>query len=645
MLILNVLIALVVSSANLSLAACIKKPTASTATVISTAAGTNDGYYAAPSIITTTSKTAVGGSYGSPVVTAIPTTTTSFVPPVVSTTPAIPKGLGTEEVVPFPDPSKVIPFVDNFYTNQRNNPCWINMETNAGVRVTKPILDFWMPSSLKMDAGINLPAANGCPAVNPSNWSGIPMDPTDGKPVLEAIHKHNIDYCINATQARKPEQVSNVYFEDRRSKGYNLINGLGPLASVWFTVSKFRVDDNGNGWGDRTNPEFNTIATFLDPTAGPPKFQSLMLSVPSLATSQAPTGIVSGHTAEAYRKSLALAYVLPERYQQMVARAAESGENVFSLVSIHLSTSCRAARDLTRKLLLNSLGSNDTTYLAKLAVSGTSENDKFADLAATWETLKFRTNYGFPIIGKLNQPAVVPKGSEVLLETRFPYLSGDQLRTILKSTALPSGHPINDDEEGWGRLNLFVAAAGPTQLNGDLDFTQNADLGDFSAVDIWKNDITGAGKLVKRGSGLLQLKGVNTFTGGLVVLGGTVEASAKSIGAGDVYVGGSLILSSSGVIVKGNLATLKGSKIAVKAATIKVEGDLVIEGGELIVDLEGFKKGDLINLFEAKSIAGGFQSIKGGKLVLHSQRRQPYRRLKLLSSFPFLNIFEFFFHS
>lgn len=54
----------------------------------------------------------------------------------------------------------------------------------------------------------------------------------------------------------------------------------------------------------------------------------------------------------------------------------------------------------------------------------------------------------------------VPKGAEVLLETRQPYLDSTQRRWVLATTGLPSGYPVLDDAEGWGRLNLFSAADG-----------------------------------------------------------------------------------------------------------------------------------------------------------------------------------------
>ena len=115
--------------------------------------------------------------------------------------------------------------------------------------------------------------------------------------------------------------------------------------------------------------------------------------------------------------------------------------------------------------------------------------------------------YGLSQIADGGKEAVVPKGAEVLLETRFPYLDVEQRRVVLKTTARASGFPVMDDAEGWGRLDLFAAADGFGAFGGDVAVTMDASLGGFSAKDTWRNDISGAGKLTKRGAGVLILGG------------------------------------------------------------------------------------------------------------------------------------------
>jgi len=160
----------------------------------------------------------------------------------------------------------------------------------------------------------------------------------------------------------------------------------------------------------------------------------------------------------------------------------------------------------------------------------------------------------------------VPKGAEVLLETRLPYLSADQRRVVLKTTALGSGYPVLDDPGGWGRLNLFAAADGYGQFNGSVTISMDASQGGFNAADTWRNDIGGAGKLTLNGTGALTLAGANTYTGGTQVRGGTLIAgSRQAFGTGDVYVsaGTVAIAAPARASIAGNYTQLKAGTLAI----------------------------------------------------------------------------------
>ncbi len=136
----------------------------------------------------------------------------------------------------------------------------------------------------------------------------------------------------------------------------------------------------------------------------------------------------------------------------------------------------------------------------------------------------------------------VPKGAEVLLETRLPYLDAAQRREVLRTTALPAGYVLLDGFEQWGRLNLFAAADGYGSFDSDVVVALDAAAGGFGAADAWRNDIDGCGGLTKQGSGTLTLTGHNAYTGGTVLKSGALVAgSAHALGHGDVRVlGGSL---------------------------------------------------------------------------------------------------------
>nr|WP_051105746.1 autotransporter-associated beta strand repeat-containing protein [Parafrankia discariae] len=157
----------------------------------------------------------------------------------------------------------------------------------------------------------------------------------------------------------------------------------------------------------------------------------------------------------------------------------------------------------------------DTLFdFAHTAAPGT---DPYASREANARAVAPRPAYTLRPSGP-DRPLVVPKGAEVLLETRLPYLNAEQRRAVLRSTALRAGYPVLD-----GAVLAHLDAA----------------LGGFHAHDTWRNDINGRGGLVKSGTGTLALTGANSFTGRTAVQAGTLVAgSADALGRGPVTVRG-----------------------------------------------------------------------------------------------------------
>jgi autotransporter-associated beta strand protein len=155
---------------------------------------------------------------------------------------------------------------------------------------------------------------------------------------------------------------------------------------------------------------------------------------------------------------------------------------------------------------------------------------------------------------------------------------------------MPSGYPLMDDAEGWGRLDLFSAASGYGKFNDAVTVKMNAAKGGFNAQDNWRNDISGKGALIKAGSGALQLSGDNTYAGGATVTGGTLQlASATAAGKGNVQINrGQLQLCAQKVTVKGRyqqaksgqLTLAKNAHLTIKK-TAKLAGTLKLTGGQL----------------------------------------------------------------
>jgi autotransporter-associated beta strand protein len=565
--------------------------------------------------------------------------------------PAPPRGAGYTDSAPIADETITLPYVDYAYTNQRGNACYSTEATNAGVRVLSGFLDIWRPSTLLVDAGVSAPANGTCPAVTISTWSGIPGDSTDGTVLNVTVHSANIQYVINATANRTSAQALAAYLDDRRGKGYSVTDGLGPLTSIWRAAAQQTTTINGiptdatsvlyNDGGNNTgvgsaggNATFGGVVDFInnigengstEPAkrfykyARPWRWSSSVQVVPALVPAESPTpgtdgGFPSGHAAEGTRDAIAMAYVVPERFQEMLTRSLELGENRIlagmhspldviggriqaeAVATASLVTGINASAKATayaqaRAALMAAAGVSDEAGLNAFAHSQGVAADRFANHETNKANYLRYMTHGFSQIGDETRVAVVPKGAEALLETRLPYLDADQRRVVLETTAIASGYPTTDDAEGWGRLNLFAAADGYGAFNGDVTVTMDASYGGFQASDSWRNDISGVGKLTKRGSGTLELLGDNRFSGGTEVQAGVLEAGAvMALGTGDVYVSGGTLVShaASALDIRGDYTQLADTTLELNVAEgsagqLNVRGDITLVGGTLHV--------------------------------------------------------------
>lgn len=570
-------------------------------------------------------------------------------------------------------------FVDNVASNQRGDARYATLETNAGVRVLAGFKEIWQPLTDIVDAGVTAPAVGNFPAIAPSAWTGIPNDGTPGGTILNAaVHNANIQYVVTATSNRTSAQATAAYLDDRRGKGYSVTDGMGPLTAAWrqaaqqtTSITTVPVDattvlynDSGNntGVGGSANPAFGGVVDFINAMgnngstepakrfykyARPFRWSSSVVVVPALVPAKSSTpatdgGFTSGHSAEATRDAVAMAYAVPERFQEIISRGLELGENRIlagmhspldvmsgrvlgqAVVAANLNDPANAAAKaavvaLARTALMTQTNTTPDTFNA-FAHSANATTDRFADYASNKANYSRRTTYGLAQIGATTTPANVPKGAEVLLETRLPYLSDVQRRVVLKTTAIASGYPVLDDAEGWGRLNLFAAADGYAVFNGNVVVSMDASKGGFYAVDNWRNDISGAGKLTKQGSGVLKLSGNNSWSGGAQLEAGTLEGdSVSAFGASDVYViGGTLASNAPGALtIRGKYTQLANSTLELNVGnsqqgTLAVAGNMTIAGGILHIKFQGGYKptiGDTINIITATSFKGKFDTI------------------------------------
>jgi autotransporter-associated beta strand protein len=223
--------------------------------------------------------------------------------------------------------------------------------------------------------------------------------------------------------------------------------------------------------------------------------------------------------------------------------------------------------------------------------------------------------YGLPQNGTTGLDPIVPEGAEVLLKTRQPYLSDDQRRAVLATTEIDSGYPILDDTNGWGRINLVAASDGYGAFEGDVSVYMEASDGRFSAHDWWRNDISGEGMLTKDGSGQLTLTGDNTYSGGTLLNGGTLEAeSTTAFGTGDVYVNsGELQVDVDGELkLSGNLTLDQESLLVLNMddddSQVDVANLVYIDDAELVLSFTTEPtSGDEFTLIEGGQVEGEFK--------------------------------------
>ncbi|PZF94084.1 phosphatase PAP2 family protein [Micromonospora deserti] len=486
-------------------------------------------------------------------------------------------------------------FVDDYLSNTTAN---LTPDTNAAVRILSGMARLWRTGT---------------------DWNtGVALAPD----VLRA----NIRYVVEVTRARTEEQARLAFIVDRRHQSYSVIDGLGPLAALYRSGAKAvtsitdapdgtppgRISDTlpadapaGSALGAGSpDSELGSVVALVNTLRGPhassnpsklayqyprpwrltedsrvvdtgavdalgfPVYDSDVV-VPVQLLRQRSTdpahdgGYVSGHTNALYLAAIALAYAIPERFQELLACAAEYSDARI-LAGMHSPVDVIGGRILATALAAAAL--HDPRYAALKAAARRQtaayfqartattadtlyayahtagpDGDPFADHARNAARYTARLTYVLPRSGRTIE-MTVPKGAEVLLETRLPYLDADQRREVLRSTALPSGYALLEGPEQWGRLNLFAAADGYGSFDRDVHVTMNAADGGFNATDTWRNDIDGRGGLVKQGTGALTLAGSNRYCGGTRLEAGILTAaSSKALGTGDVDVcGGTL---------------------------------------------------------------------------------------------------------
>jgi len=447
----------------------------------------------------------------------------------------------------------VLPFVDNYKTNVSSNT---TESTNAVLNLLSGFDRLWTPG--------------------PTWNTGTPT--AQGASTLSS----NIQYVVNVTQARTAEQATAAYLDDRRNQSYSVISGLGSLAPSYYagagavtTIASVTADattvaynDTGTGAG-LTSSALGNVVSLVNTLRGnyssttPPKNYFLyprpwrqsdeVVVLPTLVPVKSTTpatdsGFPSGHTNAGYLAAIALAYATPQRFDEMILRASDLGDNRI-LAGMHSPLDVIGGRMEATALAAAIL--NDPANAALKTAAYNQAQSYFSaplshdpvmaqsDYVASKTLYTARLTYGLSPIGDTTVAPIVPKGAEVLIESRFSYLDAAQRREVLRTTEIASGQAL-DDAEGWSRLNLYAAGGGYGRFDSTVNVTMDASLGGMNAKDHWRNDISGTGGLVKQGTGNLVLTGNNTYTGSTVVQGGRLTIDGQLASAVTVQAGATL---------------------------------------------------------------------------------------------------------
>lgn len=395
----------------------------------------------------------------------------------------------------------------------------------------------------------------------------------------------------------------------------------------------------------RMNEDSEVVDTGTTDALGFPVYDSDVVVVTQLLRQRGTNpaedgGFPSGHTNAFHLAALAFAYAVPERFQELVTRAFElSHTRIMS--GMHSTVDVLGGRVMATALAAAALADpanadlkaaaraqalayfeaqTGTTADTLYAYAHADASDAYADRDDNACLVEPKLTYVLTRRGR-STPLTVPKGAEVLLETRLPYLAAEQRREVLRTTALPSGYVLLDGFEQWGRLNLFAAADGYGSFDSDVTVTLDASAGGFGGADAWRNDIDGDGGLTKRGTGALTLTGHNRYTGGTVVREGVLSAaSAHALGHGDVRVsGGTLrVATKSSVQIHGTYAqessTLDVTLRSGRGPALEVTRRAVLGAGSVLsLRLDADKPpaaGSVVRVIDAAGLRGRFDRVE-----------------------------------
>lgn len=223
-----------------------------------------------------------------------------------------------------------------------------------------------------------------------------------------------------------------------------------------------------------------------------------------------------------------------------------------------------------------------------------------------------------------------------LVQQKYPWMSNDNLRTTLLTTATDLGAKGVDSVYGWGLLNIGKAVNGPAQFAFG-NFTADIDSGSYS----FTNNLAGSGGLIKTGNGELILTGTNTYTGMTNINGGTLSLTGSSVSSANIGLHGKYRVSGStgsvtnmgtfvseDAVINGDYTQTFTGTLETKIGSVTRVSGTAMLGGTL--SLTGFKSGytadnTTVDILTADKRIGEFQNttVTPGLLLSSSTQYTP----------------------
>lgn len=334
-----------------------------------------------------------------------------------------------------------------------------------------------------------LTTADTAQFVVPTYFSNFAVPTAYGNNSVSWVRGFTVTQAMVAANGGKPITVPNVGSYDPSGN---------------FTPMTFNVADYVPGIG--TAPRPYRLSTEVN-------VPTLLWQITSGTNPYGDGAFVSGHTNLGYNQALGLAFLVPQQYKGLLARAADLGNNrimagmhsPLDVIGGRIEATAIVATNIynalydtngsrqdwtnpanaaayavyqaytqTQKYLAQSCGTSSVEECiekteAKAADNkadhdrhGERDSDDFNVDPDDTRGYTYRMTYGLALANTTHSPESVPVQAQVLLLTRFPYLTDQQRTEILRDTALPSGFALLDGNtwNDWGRLNLYAAVKG-----------------------------------------------------------------------------------------------------------------------------------------------------------------------------------------